>query len=210
MTPTDPHKKHTTQPRTRGLDISKTRLLSNGRIIDNNCVCINYMTGGILSVLKSFSSKVAPDPKTPTPTEPEAFKYILVWTGPVMEPGKAKSFEIRKATREEQDHLNYIYNSNKQPSDELKSNDRDGTTGVFEYFKVDHKVNGFTTANINESYFVSTNPIPKNQKDMLTKYKTSLEESQKRLKSLNKGGKKTKRRISKQRRTISNKKNRRV
>ena len=92
----------------------------------------------------------------------------------------------------------------------MKSNNRDGTTGVFEYFKVDHKVNGFTTANINESYFVSTDPIPTNQKDMLTKYKTSLEESQKRLKSLNKGGKKTKRRISKRRRTISNKKNRRV
>jgi len=168
------------------------------------------MTGSFFSLSRRL--KVASAPKSPTPTEPEAFKYILVWTGPVMEPAEAKSFEIRKATREEQDHLNYISTNGISTYDgkfigELESKDRDGTTGIYEYHKDDHKVDKFTTANINESYFVSTDRNPKNQKDMLRQYKTALEETQKRLKSLNKGGKKTKRRISKRRRTISNKKN---
>jgi hypothetical protein len=130
-----------------------------------------------------------------------------------MEPAEAKSFEIRETTREEQDHLNYISTNGISTYDgkfigELESKDRDGTKGIYEYHKDDHKVDKFTTANINESYFVSTDRNPKHQKDMLKKYKEALVEQKQR--SLNKGGKKTKRRISKRRKTVSNKKNRRA
>jgi hypothetical protein len=188
------------------------RLLSNGGIINNNCVCIIYMTDTFRSIFNS-RSKVAP---APTPTKPEAFKYILVWTGPVMEPAEAKSFEIRETTREEQDHLNYISKNgittqNQKFIGDLKPDNRAGTENVYQYYKVDHNEKGFTTANINESYFVSSDTDPDVQKDMLKKYKTSLNnEKRERLNPSNGGGKKTKRRTSKRRKTVSNKKNKRA
>jgi hypothetical protein len=167
------------------------------------------MTGSIRSIFIR-RPKVAP---TPTSTKPEAFKYILVWTGPVMEPAEAKSFEIRETTREEQDHLNYISKNgittqNQKFIGDLKPDNRAGTENVYQYYKVDHNEKGFTTANINESYFVSSDQNPDVQNGMLTKYKEALVEQKQR--SLNKGGKKTKRRISKRRKTVSNKKNRRA
>lgn len=185
------------------------RLLSNGGIINNNCVCIIYMTGSNFSLKKYLPrrSKVAP-----ASTKPEPFKYILVWKGPVMEIAKAESFKIRETTPEEQNNLNNIKgqsNTNdEQFIGQLESNDRGKTTGIFEYYKDDYKKDEFKTANINESYFVSSDPIPENQVVMLNEYKKELEE--KRHQSLNKGGKKTKRRISKRRKTVSNKKNKRA
>jgi hypothetical protein len=192
---------------TRGLDIPKMRLLSNGGIIDNNCVCIIYMTGSIFRLPRR--SKVVP-----YQTEPEPFKHILVWKGPVMEIAKAESFVIRETTPEEQNNLNNIKgqsNTNdEQFIGQLEPKDRNNTTGIFEYYKDDYKKEGFRTANINESYFVSSNPDPDIQKDMLEKYETSLNNEKQRLKSLNTGGKKTKRRTSKRRKTVSNKKNKRA
>jgi len=161
----------------------------------------------------------------PYQTEPEPFKHILVWKGPVMEIAEAKSFEIRETTQEEQNNLNYIRNNVTPTKDgeyidgeyidgkyigQLKPKDRNNTTGIFEYYKDDYKKDEFKTANINESYFVSSNPDPDIQKEMLEKYETSLNNEKQRLKSLNKGGKKTKRRISKRRKTVSNKKNKRA
>jgi hypothetical protein len=167
------------------------------------------MTGSSFFSFFTNGLKVAPEP---TPTEPEPFKYILVWKGPVMEIAKAESFEIRETTPEEQNNLNVIKGQsdtyNGQFIGELVSKDRDNTTGIFEYYKDDHKKEGFTTANINESYFVSSDTDPEKQKNMLNEYKAALEE--KKHQSLNKGGKKTKRRISKRRKTVSNKKNRRA
>ncbi len=172
------------------------------------------MTDTIRSIFNSRSKVV------PYQTEPEPFKYILVWKGPVMEIAKAESFKIRETTPEEQNNLNYIRNKVTPTKDgeyidgeyigQLESKDRNNTTGIFEYYKDDYKKEGFITANINESYFVSSNTDPDVQKDMLKKYETSLNNEKQRLKSLNTGGKKTKRRISKRRKTVSNKKNKRA